>query len=47
MNVNAPDGNQETGSRWRYLLWGVLLWLAVSAIILLAGASSKFIYIDF
>ena len=38
---------EQPASQWRYVGWGVLLWLMVTAVILMSGGNSKFIYIDF
>lgn len=43
----TPFEEETPVSQWRYVWWGVMLWLAVSAVILMSGGNSKFIYIDF
>ncbi|MBW3623464.1 MAG: hypothetical protein KY468_08650 [Armatimonadetes bacterium] len=44
---DEPITEEKAENQWRYVAWGVMLWLAVTAVILMSGGNSKFIYIDF
>ena len=46
-SLEDQEESNSASSPLRYVLWGVALWLAVCATILLSGGNSKFIYIDF